>query len=195
MRLFRPTYHKATDEELMSMLIKSDQRAFDEIYQRYSGPLLHYFMRMLWRDREKAEDLVHDLFAKIIRKPDYFDPEKSFKTWVYSVACNMCKNEYKKKEVRKGFSTGLDHHYALADNSSNVLRNVEDAFFKDALNDQLNNLDEKHREAFTLRHVEGLSVKEIAEVLGINEGTVKSRVFYAIKSLAANLKEFKPVEK
>jgi RNA polymerase sigma-70 factor (ECF subfamily) len=150
---------------------------------------------MLWRDREKAEDLVHDLFAKIIRKPDYFDPEKSFKTWVYSVACNMCKNEYKKKEVRKGFSTGLDHHYALADNSSNVLRNVEDAFFKDALNDQLNNLDEKHREAFTLRHVEGLSVKEIAEVLGINEGTVKSRVFYAIKTLAANLKEFKPVEK
>jgi RNA polymerase sigma-70 factor (ECF subfamily) len=195
MRLFRPTYHKATDEELMSMLIKSDQRAFDEIYQRYAGPLLHYFMRMLWRDREKAEDLVHDLFAKIIRKPDYFDPEKSFKTWVYSVACNMCKNEYKKKEVRKGFSNGLDLHYALADKSTNVLSDVEDAFFKEALNDQLNNLDDKHREAFTLRHVEGLSVKEIAEVLGINEGTVKSRVFYAIKSLAANLKEFKPVEK
>jgi RNA polymerase sigma-70 factor (ECF subfamily) len=195
MRLFRPTYGNASDEELMRMLIRADQRAFDEIYQRYAGPLLHYFMRMLWRDREKAEDFVHDLFAKIIRKPDYFDPDKSFKTWIYSVACNMCKNEYKKKSVRKDFSNGLDSHYSLADRSVNVFGEVVDTFFKEALTEQLNQLDEKHREAFTLRHVEGLSVKEIAEVLGINEGTVKSRVFYAIKSLAANLKEFKPIEK
>jgi RNA polymerase sigma-70 factor (ECF subfamily) len=55
-------------------------------------------------------------------------------------------------------------------------------------------LDEKHREAFALRHIEGLSVKEIAEVLNINEGTVKSRVFYAIKYLSEELKVFNPVE-
>ena len=101
MRLIKPRYQEMTDESLMIAVSKGDQRAFDEIYQRYSSPLLGFFIRMLWKDREKAEDFVHDIFAKIIRKPELFDPKRSFKTWVYSVANNMCKNEYKKQEVRK----------------------------------------------------------------------------------------------
>ena len=107
MKLFGNAYHTLTDEALMKKLIGGDKRAFDEIYSRYAAPLLSYFMRMLWRDREKAEDFVHDLFAKIIKNPAYFDPERSFKTWVFTVANNMCKNEYKKKEVRKDFSNGI----------------------------------------------------------------------------------------
>ena len=94
MRLFKSPYSKQTDEELMSSLGRGDKRAFDEIYKRYSQPLFGYFMKLLARDQEKCEDMVHDLFTKIIRKPDYFDPSRSFKTWVYSVASNMCKNEY-----------------------------------------------------------------------------------------------------
>jgi RNA polymerase sigma-70 factor (ECF subfamily) len=54
-------------------------------------------------------------------------------------------------------------------------------------------LDQKHSEAFKLRHIEGLSIKEIAQVLEISEGTVKSRLFYATKYLAASLKDFNPV--
>ena len=69
MRLIKPRYQEMADESLMVSISKGDKRAFDEIYNRYSGPLLGYFMRMLWRDREKAEDFVHDIFAKIIRKP------------------------------------------------------------------------------------------------------------------------------
>ncbi|MFK7786687.1 MAG: RNA polymerase sigma factor [Crocinitomicaceae bacterium] len=193
MRLIRPQYKTLSDEDLMIAVGKGDQRAFDEIYNRYSGPLLGYFIRMLWKDREKAEDFVHDIFAKIVRKPELFDPTRKFKTWVYSVANNMCKNEYKKQEVRKNTSNGLDEHYTVSDTNTDVFGEVQDRFFREEFEQSLDDLDLKHSEAFKLRHIEGLSIKEIAEVLQISDGTVKSRLFYATKYLAESLKEFNPV--
>lgn len=194
MRLIRQQHKTMSDESLMIAISSGDKRAFDELYARYSGPLLGYFMRMLWRDREKAEDFVHDLFAKIVHKPEYFDTSRSFKTWVYSVANNMCKNEYKKQEVRKGTKNGLDNHYSLYDKSVNVMSEVQDNFFQEAFQKSLSNLDEKHKEVFALRHIEGLSIREISEAMEINEGTVKSRLFYATKYLAESLKDFNPIE-
>lgn len=195
MRLLRPQHKSMTDEVLMQAIARGDKQAFDELYARYAGPLMAYFVRMLWKDREKAEDFVHDLFAKIIQKPEYFDPSRTFKTWVYSVANNMCKNEYKKQEVRKGMSNGLDDHYRVADAGIGVMDQVQDLQFRSVFEEKMSELDEKHREAFQLRHVDGLSIKEISEALNINEGTVKSRVFYATKYLAEGLKEFNPVER
>ena len=193
MRLIKPRYQEMTDESLMIAISKGDKRAFDEIYQRYSGPLLGYFIRMLWKDREKAEDFVHDIFAKIIRKPELFDTSRSFKTWVFSVANNMCKNEYKKQEVRKNTSNGLDSSYAVADQHVSVIGEVFDNQFRDEFEKSLEDLDEKHSEVFKLRHIEGLSIKEIAEILEISDGTVKSRLFYATKYLAASLEAFNPL--
>lgn len=194
MRLLRAQHKSMTDEALMQAIAQGDKRAFDELYERYAGPLLGYFMRMMWKDREKAEDFVHDLFAKIIQKPEYFDPTRKFKTWVYSVANNMCKNEYKKQEVRKNTTSGLDNHYSIS-GSTNVLDEVQDVLFKERLEEQMQLLDPKHAEAFQLRHIEGLSIKEIAEMLEMNEGTVKSRVFYATKQISEGLKEFNTIEK
>lgn len=193
MRLIKPQYHSMSDENLMISVAKGDKRAFDEIYKRYAGPLLGYFTRMLWKDREKAEDFVHDIFAKIIRKPDLFDPSRKFKTWVYSVANNMCKNEYKKQEVRKNTSNGLDSSYAVSDQNANVISEVQDRQFRDQFEESLEALDVKHSEVFRLRHIDGLSIKEIAEILEISDGTVKSRLFYATKYLAKSLKDFNPV--
>lgn len=193
MRLIKQVYQSWTDESLMQAIAKGEQRAFDELYHRYSSPMLGYFMRLLWRDKLKAEDFLHDLFAKIIQKPEYFDPSRSFKTWIYSVANNMCKNEYKKQEVRKGTVNGLDNYFSLHDETANVLNEVEDTLFQARFQQQLNELDEKHREVFSLRHLTGLSLKEIAEILQIQEGTVKSRLFYATKNLAESLKEYNPI--
>lgn len=192
MGLFSITYKDLTDEQLVARMSKGDERAFNALYQRYAGPLVNYFMRMLWRDKEKAEDFLHDLFAKLIRNPSYFDVERKFKTWVYSVANNMCKNEYKKMEVRKGMSTGLDDYDRLKDNRRSLEQTVEDSFFAERFEQGMILLDEKHREVFALRHLDGLSIKEIAEILSLNEGTVKSRLFYATRYLAEHLKEFNP---
>jgi len=193
MKLLKPQHKSMTDEDLMKAISKGDKRAFDEIYDRYSGPLMGYFFRMLWKDREKAEDFVHDLFAKIVRKPELFDPTRKFKTWVYSVANNMCKNEYKKQEVRKNTSSGLDHTYNVGDSSTNVMNEVHESQFKNEFVKKLEELDGKHSEVFKLRHLEGLSIKEIAEVLEISDGTVKSRLFYATKYLAQSLEHYNPV--
>ena len=193
MRLVKPQYTEMTDESLVVSMAKGDKRAFNELYNRYSGPLLGYFMRMLWRDREKAEDFVHDIFAKLIKRPELFDPERRFKTWVYSVANNMCKNEYKKQEVRKNTRNGLDGFYALKDSNVNVMGEVQDMQFKDEFVTSLNDLDDKHKQVFSLRHLEGLSIKEIAEIVEVSDGTVKSRLFYATKYLAESLKDFNPI--
>ena len=192
MQLFKPKYNSFTDEELMKALSKGDQRAFDELYKRFYGQLLGYFKNMLWGDREKAEDMVHDIFAKIIKNPDYFDSNRSFRTWLFSVASNMCKNEYKKQAVRKNTTTGVEDYRSIS-SSTNVLAEVQDIQFQQAFEENLAKMDEKHREVFALRHLEGLSMKEIAEVMEINEGTVKSRLFYATKFLAERLKVYNPV--
>ena len=192
MILFKKRYDSYLDEELMALLSNGDKRAFDELYNRYSSVLFGYFNKMLWRDREKAEDLVHDIFAKIIVNPLAFDVSRSFKTWLFAVACNMCKNEYKRKEVRKNTSIGIDSHISVS-SDTNVLNEVQDRIFMSAFDESLIQLDDKHRDVFTLRHLQGFSLKEIADVLEINEGTVKSRLFYATKQLAEKLKEYQVV--
>ncbi len=192
MRLFRPSYKEYTDEVLMQKIASGDQRAFNDLYERYATPLLNYFFRMLWKDREKAEDFVHDLFAKIIQKPESFDTARTFKTWIYSVANNMCKNEYKRQQVRSGTTNGLEAYSAIADENVNALQQTHHSLFGEEFQAKLNELDEKHREAFVFRHMEGLSIKEIAEILEISEGTIKSRIFYATKYLAEELVHYQP---
>ena len=192
MRIFQKQMKQLSDEELMKLMTKGNQRAFNEIYQRYSDVLFGYFMKMLARDKEKCEDMVHDLFSKIIRKPDYFDLNRSFRTWVFSVACNMCKNEYKRMSVRKHVSNEFEPTNSIQ-SDSDTLKKVHEISFSESFHKALNKLDDKHKSVFSLRHFEGFSMKEIAETLNINEGTVKSRLFYATKTLAGALKEFNPI--
>jgi RNA polymerase sigma-70 factor (ECF subfamily) len=105
----------------------------------------------------------------------------------------MCKNEYQKQAVRKGTALDIEDHYSLSDANANVLKEVEMNQFGIAYEKNLSELKTEHREVFTLRHMDGLSIKEIAEIVQANEGTVKSRLFYATKQLAEKLKEFNPV--
>ena len=192
LKLLKKSYKGQTDEQLMVLVAEGKAGAFEEIYERYKGPLFTYFHRMLWKDREKAEDFVQDLFTKIVHKPHLYNPQRAFKTWLYSVANNMCKNEYRKAEVRKGTVGGLDDNMAKA--SSDVGGDVQfdRSNFTEALADELEQLDEKHRNVFILRFKHDLSIKEIADALDISDGTVKSRIFYALKKLSTRLKEFNP---
>jgi len=86
------------DEALMEKIRQGNQAAFTELYGRYNASLLRYFTRMLWHNRALAEDFLHDFFLKVIRHPQYFDSSRRFSTWAYSIAHNMCKNEYRKKK-------------------------------------------------------------------------------------------------
>ncbi len=191
MKLFR-NYKNLSDEDLMDLITNKDSKAFSELYDRYSGMMLNYFYRMLWKDREKAEDFMHDIFQKLIEKPEYYDRNKrKFKTWFFSVANNMCKNEYKKQEVRSNTSSGLDESYNVSSKEEAVDRMFDNQMFKEKLLEEVNKLDEKHKEVFVMKYIDELSNQEIADALDINLGTVKSRVFNAIKKISVNLEVYR----
>jgi RNA polymerase sigma factor, sigma-70 family len=189
MALFKKNYSKLTDEDLMSLLTHGGQSAFDELYKRYSKPLLNFFYRMLGNDREKAEDMLHDLFLKIIEKPESFDGNKKFNTWFYALASNMIKNEYRSRQIKSQhvtYTINLNEEYEF--NSENL----DQQLFENRLQTKLNKLDPDTRTIFNLRFHEEMSVKQIAEIMGCPEGTIKSRLFYLTRQLAGQLAIYKP---
>ncbi|NBX38194.1 MAG: RNA polymerase sigma factor [Flavobacteriia bacterium] len=189
MRIVKTGFVDYSDEDLMLAIQQGEKLAFNELYTRYSDKLYGYILKMLWYNEVRAQDLLQDLFAKIITQPGLFDTERTFKTWVYTIASNLCKNEFKRNEVRKGTVNGVEQFYSLS-SDANVEKEVHERQFRDALTEALMKLDTKHRQVFVLKHMDGLSIKEIAEITEANEGTVKSRLFYAIKKLADTLHMF-----
>lgn len=181
-----------SDEELMTSLVRGRQQAFNELYRRHARRMYHYFLRMLNRDEEKAGDFLQDLFLKIAEKPQRFDADKRFSTWLFSVAYNMCKNEYRRMNVRRNMEAGhdLDAMPCAAVASDGF---VEQRQFMDALDRELHGLDEQQRTCFLLRYKEQFSIREISEILDCPEGTVKSRLHYTIRRLSGALEEFRPI--
>lgn len=185
-------YSSHTDNELMQLIVERDSLAFSELYDRYNRMLVNYFYKMLWQDEEKAQDFMQDLFTKIVEKPKSFDLKRNFKTWMFSVANNMCKNEYRKQAVRKNTSYELDENYQIKDTAMDAMDKLQDTQFSEMLNQELAKLDEKQKSTFVMRYFQDMSIKEIAEILDCSEGTIKSRLFYTLKKLTSTLKDFAP---
>ena len=191
MAILSNKYNGFTDERLMLLVINGEVKAFEEIYDRYSAKLLNYFHRMLWKDKEKSQDFMQELFTKIIEKPQSFNPERPFKTWIYSIANNMCKNEYKKQELRQEYNTAplesLLNHTTEYDISQ-----LDNKAFHVRLYDELNKLDDAHKTTFILRYKEDLSLNDISQIMECSEGTVKSRLFYTLKKISGKLNAYNP---
>lgn len=178
----------------MEGITNGDTLAFSELYGRYKGKMLYYFFRMLGSNEDKAQDFLQDLFMRIVEKPDLFDSSRKFSTWIYSVAHNMCKNEYRKLEVRKVIDKNAEGE-ALNKAADNNLQDKETDInrFTSALHSELAQLDNDKKTTFLLRFKEGLSIKEIGETMECSEGTVKSRLFYTNKILSNKLGHFKNI--
>ncbi len=185
-------YQQITDEQLVSNMQCGDHVAFNELYNRYSNRLLYYFYRMLGNSSEKAQDFLQDIFVKIIDNIDKFDTSRKFSTWAFSIAHNMCKNEYRSMEIRK--NSPIDDFNETLE-CPEELPVVEFANTDDFIRDlfcELENFDEIHKTVFLLHYREGFSLKDIAQALEISEGTVKSRLFYTRKRLAERLIKYHP---
>lgn len=185
-------YQILADNEIMKLVAKKDSQAFSVLYDRYSELLVNYFYKMLWQDREKAEDFMQDFFAKVIEKPKLYDPSRNFKTWMFSVANNMCKNEYRKQAVRSNTSNAIDDGLQVQDLNSDIVKKTDENKFSERLSEELDLLDEKQKSTFVLRYFQDMPIKEIAKTLNCSEGTVKSRLFYTLKKLSNSLKEYSP---
>ena len=143
---------------------------------------------MLGNSSAHANDFLQELFMKLIEKPESYNPSYNFSTWLYSIANNMCKNEYRRRDVRNEYhaTETLDPQLDFMYEPS-----IEPELAIEKVFQTLELLGEEHRSAFLLRYREGFSIKEVAEILELHEGTVKSRLFYARKILAEKLEYLK----
>lgn len=185
----KPKLARLPDEELMQKIHQGSEAAFTELYARYNTSLLRYFTRMLWNNKVMAEDFLHDLFLKIIHNPKQFDASRKFSTWAYSVAHNMCKNEYRKKENRMLPDNPVAFHQRDLD------RELDLVSANDRLALLMETLTEEDKTIFLLRYEDELSISEISQIVFMPEGTVKSRLFYLRKQLALELNQFRVVLK
>jgi len=198
MRFLEQKYRSFSDEKLMALITQGEAagaKAFHALYDRYSRRLLHYFFRMLGGDEEKAQDFLQDIFLKVVERPEHFDRGARFTTWIFSVAHNMCKNEYRRLEVRKIIDRDVEVDAIVRADDTNdphAVRDIMQAEFVDSVLRELKSFDEAKRSTFLLRYQQGFSIKEISETLGCAEGTTKSRLFYVTKLLADKLREFNP---
>lgn len=177
-------YQNYKDEELLPLLKSGGHGVFDELYARYGQKMFSYFFRMLWKNKELAEDFTQDLFIKLINNADAYLEGRNFSTWLYSIANNMCKNEYRKQEVRKAHGQ-LHKAETVSDAVNPDMRR-----FKEAVHHCTNELPEEKKALYILRFQENLSVPDISKIMNIPEGTIKSRIFYLLKEMKGKLKEF-----
>ncbi len=178
-----------TDEELMVQIQDHHSHwAIVELHARYSGRLLGYFIKMLNKDVDLAQDFVQELFLKILEKKHLFDTEKKFYIWVFTIASNMCKTAYRKTGISQTFET--EKHDHLQTNYSDNL--AEKELFLRALQNSIDQLENGQKQAFVLRFMEHFSLQEIADIAETSVGTIKSRLFYATQKVAKQLKDFDP---
>jgi RNA polymerase sigma-70 factor (ECF subfamily) len=173
------------DAALVERCRQGDLSAFEEIYAAHAGRLYSLACRMIG-NRADAEDLLQDIFLAAHRKLDGFRGESALGTWLYRLAVNHCLDYLRSRAARTNqLTTPLDDEFGLDDAGSRRL--AERTVTKMDLERALVRLPEGCRAAFVLHDVQGLEHREVADVLGIAEGTSKSQVHKARLRLRAIL--------
>lgn len=182
----RPAPAGAPDERaLIERCRQGDLAAFEELYRAHAGRLYSVAFRLLGNAAD-AEDLLQEIFLAAHRKLDSFRGESALGTWLYRLATNLCLDHLRSRTGRSNQVTDpLDDEVGVFDASAGSL--AERTVTKMDLERALARLPEGCRAAFVLHDVEGLEHREVAEVLGIAEGTSKSQVHKARLKLRALL--------
>jgi RNA polymerase sigma-70 factor (ECF subfamily) len=174
-----------TDEQLLQEVGRGHAAAFDLLYERYAALFYRYMFRLLGNDKAKAEDFLQDVFVKILKAASTFDPSKSASTWMYTIATNMCRNEWRNTGNRQRLMSTFEpweHHP-----DGNIHDKMDHAYRNKALAKVIEGLEHEDQEILQLRFQQELSIREIAAITGLPEGTVKSRLFYLLKKMAKQL--------
>ena len=179
------------DAGVVTAFLGGEERAFQELVDRYQGRLLNFVYRTIG-DREKAEDLVQEVFIRVYRHLHRFDRSKKFSTWIYTIASNLAKNELRNRSrnplvlfqtIRKNWQED-DRPLQFEDTTARPDDLFRKRHLRELVEDSVAKLPAHHREVFVLRELEGKSYEEIAEITECNLGTVKSRLNRARNAFA-----------
>jgi RNA polymerase sigma-70 factor (ECF subfamily) len=174
---------KDIDFRLMRAIQNGDMVAFNELVDRYKDRLLNVIGRML-SSREEAEDVVQETFVRVYQHRQSFNFKHCLSTWIYTIGLNLARNELRKRKKFK--------HYDITEMQGNEAEFAVEmklpSRLPEVLSSAINGLPEKYRTAFLLRDVQELPYEEVAKVLNVPLGTVKSRVNRARMMLREKLK-------
>jgi RNA polymerase sigma-70 factor (ECF subfamily) len=195
-----------TDEALMIRFQGGDRSAFTLLVRRHQAPLFNFALRQL-RSPATAEEVVQDAFVRVVHNAGEFKHAARFSTWLYTITRNLCIDHARKRALRNHPSLDEargDHGGRFgdqggegptlgertADTRANVERGAVAVEIRERLVAAVDELPDEQREVFLLREVSNIPFKEIAEIVGVPENTVKSRMRYALERLQAALSDF-----
>ena len=185
---------REVDQQLVERVQRGDKHAFELLVAKYQRRLRRLISRFV-RDSAEAEDVTQEAFIKAYRALPSFRGESAFYTWLYRIGINTAKNYLITLGRRAPTSTQFDVDESEGFEGAELLQDVntpENILMSKqvagVVNDSLLQLPEDLRTALTLREIEGLSYEEIAEIMACPIGTVRSRIFRARETIAANLR-------
>lgn len=187
------------DQLLVERTQGGDTRAFDQLIRRYT-PRLYALVYNMTSNHDDTNDLLQDIFAKAYRSINGFRGKSSFYTWIHTIAVNMSINFLKKRNRRRavslddedsGVQNDRDYLDATIVASASPVREADLMELQARLQEAMGRLSVDHRTVVTLFDIQGMPHAEIARILGISEGTVRSRLFYAHRQLQNFLSEFR----
>lgn len=177
-----------SDGELMLRVGQGEHAAFDALYNRYARRLGGFFLRMLAYDSAKADDMVQELFTNVWAHRKDYRSGQPFTTWLYAMAYNLCKNDYRHEVVRQAYEEECKMRVEATDEPTQQMEHDE---MKRRLRIAIQALSEVQRDAFLLHYDEELTVAEVAHITGCPEGTVKSRIYAALDTIRKKMNEYK----
>ncbi len=185
------------DAELVARTQAGEPEAFDELVIKYS-PRLYSLVYNMTSNHEDTNDLMQDIFAKAYRSIQGFRGKSSFYTWLHSIGANMTINFLKKRGRRFNMSLDdvdaniqNDKEFIEATTGTNPVREADLGELQQRLNEAMMKLSYEHRIVVTMFDIQGTPHAEISKILGVSEGTVRSRLFYAHRQLQNYLEEFR----
>ncbi len=187
------------DELLMLRYQQGERAAFAQLVRRHQTALYNFALRQV-RVAQVAEDVVQEAFVRVVQNAADFKHEARFTTWIYTITRNLCIDHLRKRALRKHPSLdesrgeegegGPTLGEQTADPRASVEREATGTELKERIARAVDTLPDEQREVFLMREIANLPFKEIAEITGVPENTVKSRMRYALERLQEALSEY-----
>ena len=176
-----------TDEQLMAKAAAGSDTAFEELYRRYARRLKGFFFLQLGGDEELAADATHDVFLRAYEARDRYQEGRRVDTWLFTIAYNICRNHYRSSAYEAQLLATLDAE-PVTDQQIEV--QLDQAALDEALVQVLSELPAPLHQIFSLHYQEELTIPQIAEIVGVPEGTVKSRLHKTMNIIRKKLKKY-----
>lgn len=174
-----------TDESLAFGVQQGNEADMNEIVERYYEPILRYLYRMCSGRQTLAEDMVQETFLRMMRGIVSYDPQRPFKPWLYTIASNIARNYFQRADTQR--TDNPAENIDFADENPLPEMALMQSEHSQAVTDAIIQLAEHYRAVVVLFYFEELPQKDIAQILGIPVGTVKSRLSNGLKQLRAML--------